>query len=340
MMNLVIGATGLVGSHLTLQLLQQNKEVVASKRADSDILKTKKVFSYYTTNADELFNKIKWVDADVLDIHSLIAAMDNIKTVYHCAGLVSFNKNDNTALHKINTLGTANVVNACIDKSIQTLCYVSSIATLQNPDVTKDINENLFWKYSPRVSEYAVSKYNAEREVFRGAEEGLNTVIVNPGVIIGPGFWNQSSGKLIESCYKGTAFYTTGTTGFIDVRDVCNCMLLLTEKKEFNRRYILIENNYSYKDILLKLHENFNKKQPSIEAGFLLLKIASVLDGLAEKLFKKSRVLTKEIVISALDKTTFDNSLIKQTLNVRFISMDDSIRFVCKLYLKDKSVNE
>jgi dihydroflavonol-4-reductase len=251
-MNLITGATGLVGAHVALQLLQQNKSVVAIKRDVSDISKTKKLFSYYTSDANILFNKIKWVDADVCDIYSLLDALEGIETVYHCAGFVSFNSKDNKQMHRINAEGTANVVNACLEKNIKALCHVSSIATLQNPDITKNIDESVYWKSSPNASDYAISKYNGEREVWRGTEEGLNAVIVNPGIILGPGFWHQSSGKLIETCYKGNPFYTNGSSATIDAKDVASCMIQLTEKKEFSKRFVLIENNYSFKEILSK----------------------------------------------------------------------------------------
>ena len=90
-MNLITGATGLVGAHVALQLLQQGKTVCAIKRASSDILKTKKLFSYYTPDFEILFGKIKWIDADVSDIYSLLDALVGVETVYHCAGFVSFN---------------------------------------------------------------------------------------------------------------------------------------------------------------------------------------------------------------------------------------------------------
>jgi nucleoside-diphosphate-sugar epimerase len=259
-MNLITGATGLVGAHVALQLLQENKLVVAIKREGSDISKTKKLFSYYTSDANILFNKIKWVDADVCDIYSLLEALEGVNTVYHCAGFVSFNSKDNKQMHRINAEGTANVVNACLEKKINALCHVSSIATLQNPDITKNIDESVYWKSSPNASDYAISKYNGEREVWRGIEEGLNAVIVNPGIILGPGFWHQSSGKLIEASYKGNPFYTKGSSATIDARDVASCMIQLTEKKEFSKRFVLIENNYSFKEILSLVHKALGKK--------------------------------------------------------------------------------
>ena len=191
-MNLITGATGIVGAHVALQLLLQNKPVVAIKREGSDVSKTKKLFSYYTSEADVLFNKIKWINADLNDIYSLLDALDGIETVYHCAGFVSFNSKDNKQMHRVNSDGTANMVNACLEKNIKAFCHVSSIATLQNPDIKKNIDETVYWKSSPYASDYAISKYNGEREVWRGIEEGLNAVIVNPGIILSPGFWSQS----------------------------------------------------------------------------------------------------------------------------------------------------
>lgn len=334
-MNLITGATGLVGAHVALQLLQQNKSVIAIKREGSDISKTKKLFSYYTSDANILFNKIKWVDADVCDIYSLLDALDGIETVYHCAGFVSFNSKDNKQMHRINAEGTANVVNACLEKNIDALCHVSSIATLQNPDITKNIDESVYWKSSPNASDYAISKYNGEREVWRGTEEGLNAVIVNPGIILGPGFWHQSSGKLIETCYKGNPFYTNGSSATIDAKDVASCMIQLTEKKEFSKRFVLIENNYSFKEILSQVHKALGKKEPSIEAGKIILTIGKWIDGWRSFIIGKERLITKETVNAGLDSNSYNNSRVKGVLNYQFISLHETVQFVCKAFLND-----
>lgn len=334
-MNLITGATGLVGAHLALQLLQQNKSVVAIKRKDSDILKTKKLFSYYTSDADILFNKIKWIDADVCDIYSLLDALEGIDTVYHCAGFVSFNSKDNKQMHRINAEGTANLVNACLEKNIKALCHVSSIATLQNPDITKNIDESVYWKSSPSASDYAISKYNGEREVWRGTEEGLNAVIVNPGIILGPGFWHQSSGKLFETCYKGNPFYTNGSSATIDAKDVASCMIELTEKKEFNKRFILIEGNYSFKEILSQVNKALGKKEPHIEAGKILLRVGKWADSVRSFFTSKEKLITKETINASLDSNSYNNSRVKTTLNYQFITLQNTVQLVCNAYLND-----
>lgn len=334
-MNLITGATGLIGAHLALHLVKQNQTVVAIKRSSSDILKTKHVFSYYEANYENLFSKIKWIEADILDIYSLIDALDGIDTVYHCAGFVSFNSKESKLIHKINTEGTANIVNACLEKKINTLCFVSSIATLQNPDFTKNIDETVYWKSSPRVSNYAISKYNAEREVWRGNEEGLNTIIVNPGIVLGPGFWNQSSGKLASTCYKGLLFYTKGKSASIDVRDVVSCMVKLVNHKTYGKRFVLIEDNHSFEEILNEFHTAFGKKTPTIKAGIVLLTIAKWLDFMKSKITGTEQLITNETVQAGIDSNTFSNKLVKSTLNPDFIPLKKSAQDIASLYLKD-----
>lgn len=339
-MNLVTGATGLVGAHVAFQLLQQHKPVVAIKRHESDVSKTKNLFSYYTSEADTLFQKIKWIEADVCDIYSLLDALEGIDNVYHCAGLVSFNSKNIKQMHRINVEGTANMVNACLEKNIKTFCHVSSIATLQNPDITKLIDETVYWKSSPQASNYAISKYNGEREVWRGIEEGLNAVIVNPGIILGPGFWNQSSGKLIQTCFKGNAFYTKGSSAFIDAKDVAACMIQLIEQKHFNKRFILIEGNYSFKDIFSRLHQSFNKKLPNIEVGRIGLNIGRRLDGIRSFITGSEQMITKETVISSLEQATYKNDLIKKTIGYNFTPLQETIKFVSQCYLSDLKKTE
>jgi dihydroflavonol-4-reductase len=334
-MNLITGATGLVGAHVALQLLKQNKEVVAIKRSTSDVLKTKKLFSYYTSDSENLFNKIKWINADVCDIYSLLDALEAIETVYHCAGFVSFNSKHNKQMHLINAGGTANVVNACLEKNVKALCHVSSIATLQNPDITKNIDESVYWKSSPNLSDYAISKYNGEREVWRGTEEGLNVVIVNPGIILGPGFWKQSSGRLFETCYNGNPFYTKGSSATIDAMDVADCMIQLTENKQFNKRFVLIENNYSFKDILSQIHKAFGKQEPRFEAGKVVLTFGKWFDGLRSFFSGKEQLITKETVTSALDRNTYKNNRVKEAINFNFIALADTVKFVSQAYLND-----
>lgn len=336
-MNLVIGATGILGSHVLLKLLQSGVAVIACKQKTSDTEKVKKLFSYYDTNFKQLFENIKWVEVDVTDIYSIEEALDGIKTVYNCSGLVSFNKKDRQKLFTVNEIGTANIVNACLHKKIDAFCHVSSIATINNLDYTLPLNESVFWKFSGKESDYAISKYNAEREVWRGIEEGLNAVIVNPGVILSSGFWNQSSSKLFEVCYSGNKFYTQGMASYIAAQDVATAMLNLIEKRLFANRFILIENNYSFKEILDEIHTHLKKALPSSQATKNMLKIASALDAFICTFSNKERRITKPLIYAALNNQLFSNTKIKEAIGVNFTPVKQVIEKICSDFLADKN---
>jgi nucleoside-diphosphate-sugar epimerase len=331
-LNLVTGVTGLVGAHVALALLKENKPVIALRRKDSDVNAVKKLFSYYDSNYDSLFNKIIWRDGDITDVFSLEDALGGVETVYHCAGFVSMDDKDEKEMFLINRTGTANIVNVSLNHHVKSFCHVSSVAAIQNAEASDPIDETVFWKSSSYQSAYSVSKYLAEQEVWRGIEEGLKAVIVNPGVIIGPGFWNRGSGKLFSQSLKGIKFYTEGRTGFIGAMDVARLMIALTEQKKFGERYLLIENNYSFREVLDKIHAGLNRSLPSVKAGSLLLNSARFAGFFIPGRSK----FTKATITSALSKTSYSNQKLLANLSYNFESLNDCISFTCQALLREK----
>lgn len=329
-MNLVTGASGLLGTHVLFALLKQGKTVVATKRPTSDISEVERVFSYYASNYKELFKKIIWRDVDFNDVIGLDETLKDITCVYHCAALVSLNNGDRNQLLKTNTEGTANLVNACLNNKIEAFCFVSSIAVLQNPDVKGDLDETVFWKSKPNQNVYSLSKYLAEQEVWRGIEEGLNAVIVNPGVIVGPGNWDRGTGKLFSVSYKGVLFYTEGMNGFIDVNDVAGIMISLMDKKIFGERFVLVENNYSFKYILDNIHKALDKSPPKINAGKAFLNLGRILTFLLPKDLK----INASMIDTLLSKTTYSNNKIRKYLDYKYTPIQDCIRFTANVYKK------
>jgi dihydroflavonol-4-reductase len=325
---LVTGATGLIGSHLTAHLLLQGKNIVALKRDSSNTNNIKETLSFYTKEHNELFSKINFVDGDITDIYSVLDALTNVEQVYHCAGLVSFDEKKMKELLLVNAEGTANVVNACLEKNIEHLCHVSSVATMPNHDKKALVDESVFWKSSPENGAYSISKYNGEREVWRGIEEGLNAVIVNPSVVLGAGCWGQSSSRIIDECYKGTKFYTNGVTGFVDVRDVVQCMIALSDKRISGKRFVISGENKSFKDVLEQFHTAFGKKLPSIEAGKWMLKTGALL----ESMFSSDPRITKTTVDAALNKNYFSHDKIKEEINHTFTPINETIAYVAEKY--------
>jgi nucleoside-diphosphate-sugar epimerase len=342
-MILVTGGTGLVGSHLLFKLLNSGeKQVRATFRREKTLKRVKHVFSYYTEDAENLFKKIEWVEADINDIPKLQSAFKDITHVYHCAAFVSFEPDKYKTLRKINIIGTANIVNLCISNSIKKLCYVSSVAAVGHQNNSeKLIDEKTAWNPEDDNSVYAITKYGAELEVWRGTQEGLDAVVVNPGIILGAGYWNGgSSGNLFKLIYNGMPYYTNGINGYVDVWDVVNTMHQLMKSPIKNEGFILVSENLSFKDFLTQTAIALNVNPPKREAKPWLLGLAWRLDWLKFHLFGKRRSLSRQAVASTQSISKYDNSKLKTTLDFEFKSINTSINEVSKLYLSDlKDIN-
>lgn len=336
-MILVTGGTGLVGSHLLYELLGKHDHVKAIYRREHTLERVKNVFTYYTENFSERYNRIEWIEADLNDIPLLEKAFINVTHVYHCAAFVSFEPDKYNQLRKINIKGTANIVNLCIANKIEKLCYVSSIAALGNPTHPETpITETADWNPEQDHSVYAITKYGAELEVWRGTQEGVDAVIINPGVILGPGFWKSGgSGSLFTSLFKGLRYYPEGSTAYVDIWDVVNVMQKLMEGSIKNEAFILIAENQSIKVFQDRVAEALNIKKPNKKASPFLLALAWRLDWLNHKVFGKRRKLSRHMATSISSETAYDNSKIKDALDFEFTSLEDSIKKVSTYFLKD-----
>ena len=336
-MILVTGGTGLVGSHLLCKLLQTNTQVKAIYRREHKLELVKKVFSYYTDDAESLYQKIEWVSADITDVPAMEIAFQNVDYVYHCAAFVTFEPDKYHQLRKINIEGTANVVNLCVSHKVKKLCYISSIATIghhSNPQQL--ITEDTIWNKEDDNSVYAITKYGAEIEVWRGTQEGVDAVILNPGIIIGPGLWNSGgSSSLIKKIYNGMPYYTHGVTGYVDVNDVVDSMISLVESSIKNERFIIISENLSFKEFQDYTSSALKVKPASKEATPFLLGVGWRLDWLNRLLTGKRRRLSRQMTKSATSITRYDASKLKNALNTEFKPMQVSIKETSQLFLED-----
>lgn len=333
-MVLVTGGTGLVGAHLILRLLQSGVAVKAIHRKTSNLKEVEKVFGYYTGQAGELFQKIIWTEADLNDLPALDMAFKDITHVYHCAGLISFDPNEYELLRTINTEGTKNIVNLCIAHNVQKLCHVSSIAAIGRTLDGRPVTEETDW--TPEgANVYALSKMDSELEVWRGSQEGLDIVIINPGVIIGPGFWGSGTGLLFQNGFKARKHYPPGGTGFVTVNDVTTLMVRLMDSSVTNENFIAVSENLSYKDILDRLAREFNKPGPSLPVKFWQLEIFWRVDKLINILTGRGRKLTKISVSSLRNRQLFDNQKTRDRLGHSFESLDSTIAFSCKKFMEE-----
>ena len=329
-MVLVTGGTGLVGAHLLIHLAEKGENVRAIYRNLATIQKTKSLFSLYKKN--EFYESIHWIQADILDIPSLEIAFQGIDYVYHCAATISFDPKEENLIRKTNIEGTANIVNFCLAYNIKKLCLISSIAALGDLKAHEAIvNEDSEWNPEKQHSDYAISKYGAEMEIWRGQQEGLKVVIVNPGVIIGPGFWNQGSGKLFTKVKNGMPFYTKGSTGFVAVVDVVYIMHQLMKSHLHGERYTLIDQNIVFRDLLFSIADALRVKRSKYHATPFVMNLLSKLDWIASNIFGQKRQLSKATARASYSTDLYANEKIKNALDFTFTDVFEYIKEITVL---------
>jgi nucleoside-diphosphate-sugar epimerase len=287
---------------------------------------TNHLFACLSADFEKLIGQVEWVEGDVLDPFSLNQAMQGVDQVYHCAAMISFNPRDLKAMLAVNISGTANVVNACLENNVKKLVHVSSIASLGLAEKGEMIDENAKWKTSRYNSGYAISKYGGEREVWRGIEEGLNAVIVNPSVIIGAGCHRKATNQLFHGIKKFLPFYTEGINGYVDVRDVVKAMVLLMDSPVRGERFVLNSENLSFRSFFNKAADILGKPAPKIALNGTLLKIIALADEMRGRITKSRPLLTRENVRAALSKSMYSSEKFRSRFNYTFIPITNSLK--------------
>lgn len=319
-MILVTGGTGLVGYHLLLQLSQEKEAIRAIYRSEKKLQHVKNLFQ--AANQFSSFEKIDWVKADILNIPALEMAFTDVSYVYHCAAKVSFDLNDEEKLYQNNIVGTANVVNLCLSTNVKKLCYVSSIAALGNgTEHNLLVNEETERNNEAVRSDYSISKFGAEMEVWRGFQEGLDVVIVNPGVIFGNGFPKEGSALFIKNIKNGQLFYTLGKLGIVAVEDVVKAMTTLMKSTISGERFILVAEDVTYKELFDSIADNLQLNKPKYLVKKWQTQIVSVIEFIISTLFFRKRMLTKATINSLYNLEIHDTSKIKNAINFEFLDM-------------------
>ncbi|MFO7744578.1 MAG: SDR family oxidoreductase [Psychroflexus sp.] len=322
-MNLLTGATGLVGAHLLAQLILNKEKTRALFRTENKKAQAISVIVKYDITLQEIENKVEWFQCDILDIPKLESAFKNISHVYHCAGFISNSPSDYKMMRKVNIEGTANVVNLSIDFKVKKLCHVSSIAALGKPLVGDKVTEETPMAEDQKPSAYEISKYGAEMEVWRASQEGIDVVIVNPGIILGDGFYDSGSGTLLAKLKSGLKFYPPKTTGFVGVYDVSKIMIQLMKSPISNERYILVSENLSFKKVGNYFSDLYQKPAPKTRLKPWMLYIAWFFEILRSFFTSYKRQLTLEVIPSLFEDSFYSSEKIKKEFQYNFKTLEE-----------------
>ena len=334
-MILVTGGTGLAGSHLLLELTARGTHVRALHRESSKTDYVKHVFDAYADDPDQQLKLIEWVEGDVLDIYSLEDAMDGVTQVYHNAAVVSFSPHKREIMHQVNVEGTANVVNAAINKGVKKICHLSSIAALGRAKQDGITDESTEWVTSRYNSNYAISKYNGEREIWRGTAEGLDAVVILPSIILGLSDINNGSMQLFKTIMKGIPFYTPGSNGYIDARDIARAQIFLMESEVKNEKFVLSAENLGYREVLRMIADGLEKPYPKIRVNKPLALTARYFFKIKSLLNGKDPIITKETARTAMRTYTYNTDKFISLSGMKYIKISDTISSICSIYKKN-----
>jgi dihydroflavonol-4-reductase len=333
-MILVTGGTGLVGSHLLLELVREHEEVIAIKRPESDLKEVRKVFSYYSGETEELFRLIDWVDIDLLNYPMVERAMIDVDQVYHCAAMVSFHPRAARRLIEFNVRSTENIVNACLETGVERMLHVSSSAAIGRPPEGVPANESMIWTRSRTHTAYSFSKFKSEMEVWRAIEEGLNAVIINPTIILGPGFWKKGSSEMFMRVARGLKYATPGMTGYVGIQDVVTAMIRLMASRISGERYIVVSENLTFARVMEMIAEALGSPRKMKLVSPSLFNTLVRLDAV-RGFFTGKRMATSEHARAAFTQTAFSNEKIREATGIHFAPIGEVIRQVAFHYRND-----
>jgi nucleoside-diphosphate-sugar epimerase len=316
-----------------IDLLKKKESVKATFTRNSNLEDVRKLFKFY--KIENLFQQIEWVEMNLTDSTQVYDAIKEVDHVYHVAAIVSFNKKDRNKIKNINIVGTSNVVDACIHEKVKKLGFISSVAAIGRKENKENIyDEKNKWSFSKANSFYAISKYKAENEVWRGIQEGLNAVITNPGIILGPSNWDRSSTTIFKQIHKGLSHYPSGINGFVDVRDVSRSIIELVNSKINAEKFIVVGENISYEKVFKTIAEKFNVSAPQKLVSKKLLELAWRLEAVRSFMLRTSPKITKETARTSSQKNYYSNEKIKTSLNYQFNNIEESIKNSVEFFLK------
>ncbi len=326
---LLTGATGFLGSYLARTLLARGERVRALRRSGSDL-------SLLGSDA----GRIDWFQADLFDPLGLEDALQGIDTVYHCAALVSFDPREREAMMKVNAEGTANMVNASLDAGVRCFLHVSSVAAVGRRKGNELIVEANDWEKNKMTTDYSLSKHLAEREAWRGWAEGLPVIIVNPGTILGAGFWSRGTARFFSRADEGLRFYTQGATGFVDVRDVAAVCIHLVRKGLFGERFLLVGENLPYRDLFSGICQALDRPQPSVLAGPGMLEAVWRWEALKAALTGGKPDLTRQNARIIGNSFRYDNRKVIAATGMTFRSTVQTIAETALAYRQSKTTRQ
>jgi dihydroflavonol-4-reductase len=271
---LVTGATGFIGSNLCRGVIEAGYNVRVFHRSTSSL-----------RLIDDL--DVDHALGDINEPKTLVEAMRGVEVVFHTASRVDYWRGPD-GMYSSTVGGTRNILGAALEAGVQRVVYTSSVAALGVPTNLKAVgdhppllmNETHAWNYRPEWWRYGHAKHLAEMEVQKVVARGLDVVIVNPSMVLGPRDVNRISGELVIQVARGIVhFGIPGGMNAIHIKDAVRGHLLALERGKRGERYILGGENNTFLKFIQVTAEVVGVKPPKYAIpSWILRPLAGPLD--------------------------------------------------------------
>ncbi len=321
---LITGGCGFLGQYITAELMPQMPTarilILDLKPNPAAVIDVAKF-----ANVEML------AGVDITQPRDLAGKFDDVDTVIHLAGLVSFSYRDRDLLNAVNVEGTSNVLKAAQDAGVKRFLHVSSVAALGYRDHPAELVDEDFkfdWSAARKKHKYyMLSKHLADEKLDSVKGRGMDVTVFYPGLMFGPGDVTNSV-KLITAIAAGKVpFNMPGGTNIVDVRDVARGISNALSRNTAPGKYLLSGYNLSYKEVNSVIAQSLAKAPPKITLPRRLRAAMYRIFITAEKLNRRKLQLTADNVDSAFRWRYFDNSRAAESLGWKpRISFEQTIR--------------
>jgi dihydroflavonol-4-reductase len=311
----ITGASGLLGGNLAAELLAAGHQVVATRRAGTQV-----------KHLADL--AIEWVDADLGSVPALTRAFAGAACVFHCAAAVTVKKAVTPEMTAANVTGTTNVIEAVIAAKVPRLVHTSSVVAIGLSTDGKPCDETARWNFDTEglVDGYAITKHQSE-ELVREANDRLDAVIVNPTYMFGPRDAKPSSGQLIVNVIKRRLpGWTDGYNNFVDVRDVARGMIAAWHKGRRGERYILAGHDMTYRAIFDEIGRVAGAKPPRFRIPERAARLVGKWGDFVESRGKEPTLNSTQVRYAYTDKFRFKSNKAATELGYAYGPIAPAIR--------------
>lgn len=267
------------------------------------------------------------VIGDIADRNSLKGALKGCDILYQLGNISKWWLPDKTLYYNVNVEGTKNILLEALNEGVKKVVYTSSLAAIRQPDGKITTEEMEFG--GNFESDYGRSKFLAEQEALKiYRESGLPVMILNPGVIIGPGDTKTFGRTLIELLngkLKVIAFEES-IAPLVYIDDAVEAHILAAEKGRPGERYIIVGNNVKIGDVFKLTSKIAGVPLPQKRIGPFTAKLIAHLLELRARLTGKPPKFAVDGVREMTAGAAGSNKKAKEELGLEFTPFEEAIR--------------